>query len=774
MTITSVLSSLAGVPSVAGRESLRVSGDQSYPPLAYLEQGVPKGFDVDVVKALAAAMQRDIQIELSPWDHAQDRVRQGHSDCLIGMSITDDRRKLWDFATPTLAHSFSLFVTSGEVAIRGADDLHGRRVGVTAGGLPRTFFESKPQVGIVLISDYAEGFALLRKGSVDAVAADTWVAGYLLNKHRIDGVTVAGPPFATLDSAIAVPRGQQALLRDINAGLATLQKSGTLDDIRVRWEPKQVVYLLKEQVATYTILVVSVAGALLLAVMLGWILTMKREIRTRKGVENELRTSEEKFRTAFMAIPDAVIVNSYPGETITEVNQGFERMFGYPRNEAIGSTALKLGLFFDPADRDKVIAQFEARGGVTDYELRGRRKNGEMFFNVLSSNITPLGGTNFAVHVIRDETGRKRTEDALHMRQAKIESIFRGAPVGMGEVVDRVFTVVNDRMCEILGYSSEELVGRSTRMLYLSDSDWEDTGRVLHPRALAGGHGSVETRFRRKDGRIIDVLIGLSPIVAGDLSAGATVTVTDITERKAVARELEDAFARLKRLSGQLLNAQEMERRAIANELHDEIGQALTAVTLKLHALGKRISDGTASAGDVESCMGIADTALKQVRDLSLNLRPPQLDLMGLEAALRWLLATRTDGAALEAHFAARLPPHGRSPHVDITCFRLVQEALTNVIRHARAANLWVEATQANGEIELRIKDDGCGFDSDTAKASAAQGASVGLLSMEERVVLSGGSFELVSLPGAGTTIRARIPLVGGNGDGRLGSGGVR
>jgi two-component system sensor histidine kinase UhpB len=157
--------------------------------------------------------------------------------------------------------------------------------------------------------------------------------------------------------------------------------------------------------------------------------------------------------------------------------------------------------------------------------------------------------------------------------------------------------------------------------------------------------------------------------------------------------------------------------------------------------------------------MEIADTALSQVRNLSVNLRPPQLDLMGLEAALNWLLQRQVESSGLQVHFNAQLNAGARTPQADITCFRIVQEALTNVLRHAAAANLWVDIAETAGVIDLDIRDDGRGFDIDAAKTRSAQGRSLGLLSMEERITLMGGSFEIVSSPGNGTRIHAVIPV---------------
>src|SRR5437899_2892854 len=226
----------------AAAPPIRVAGDRDYPPIAYLEDGVAKGFDVDVIRALGEVLGREMAIELMPWDAAQKRVQEGDAELLIGMSITEVRSAAWDFAAPTITHSFGLFITERQLAIRGVEDLRGRRVGVTPGGLPRIALRAKPGIDLVLIDNYEKGFELLASGALDAIAADTWVAGYVISRDRIEGVALAGSPFAKVDGGIAVPKGKAALLEEIDRGLDTLRRRGTLNDIRRKWEPKQVVF----------------------------------------------------------------------------------------------------------------------------------------------------------------------------------------------------------------------------------------------------------------------------------------------------------------------------------------------------------------------------------------------------------------------------------------------------------------------------------------------------------------------------------------------------
>jgi two-component system NarL family sensor kinase len=209
-------------------------------------------------------------------------------------------------------------------------------------------------------------------------------------------------------------------------------------------------------------------------------------------------------------------------------------------------------------------------------------------------------------------------------------------------------------------------------------------------------------------------------------------------------------------LSGQLVTAQEEERRRIARELHDEIGQMLTVVKINLESLRvqDRLPSGTA---ELDACVQNVDRAIQQVRALALDLRPAILDHLGLPAALRWFVDRIPQGRPA-THLAVEGGERSRvSSEVKTAAFRIAQEAVTNVLRHAKARNVWVTLATATADLELSVRDDGVGFDLPTSRRSPA--TSFGLSSMEERVWLVGGRIEILTSPGAGTEVRARFPI---------------
>jgi signal transduction histidine kinase len=222
--------------------------------------------------------------------------------------------------------------------------------------------------------------------------------------------------------------------------------------------------------------------------------------------------------------------------------------------------------------------------------------------------------------------------------------------------------------------------------------------------------------------------------------------------------EIQAGRDRLAQLSRQLIDVQEEERRHLARELHDEIGQSLTVIQLNLHNLDGAVATPDAQAS-VHDSTRIAQNLLKQIRTLSLNLRPSMLDDLGLISTLRWYLDQQAQRSGLSIHFSAEDSAVAIDPQIATACFRIVQESLTNILRYAGASSVSVSVTAQDGRLELRVSDNGCGFDLHGVRAQAAGGASFGILGMEERAALLGGVCEITSAPGQGTQVRAIFAL---------------
>lgn len=241
----------------------------------------------------------------------------------------------------------------------------------------------------------------------------------------------------------------------------------------------------------------------------------------------------------------------------------------------------------------------------------------------------------------------------------------------------------------------------------------------------------------------------------GQLTRAFDHMVETLEQREA---ERQRASQKLQLLSHRLVEVQESERRHIARELHDEIGQSLTAAGMNLQA-ALRLPGDAAMEKRLEDSIQAVERVLEQVHDLSLSLRPSMLDDLGLEPALRSYTHRQAELTGMKAEFRAVALESRLDPVIETECFRVAQEALTNVVRHAQAKAVTVQLSRSNGHLHLSVRDDGIGFDVFNLREEAVRGASLGLLSMEERASLAGGGIKFNSSPGKGTEIQAWFPL---------------
>jgi signal transduction histidine kinase len=323
----------------------------------------------------------------------------------------------------------------------------------------------------------------------------------------------------------------------------------------------------------------------------------------------------------------------------------------------------------------------------------------------------------------------------------------------------------------------EQLVGRDLHEL---DHKYRapDGGQFIdaHRRALEGESVAFELTAavaRKSQGEFIKAtsLWQLEPLRDNEGTiVGALGIIVDISaERQAQAEnrllleEVRESRERLKKLSRWLLDIQESERRSIARELHDEIGQALTLVKLQLQLVRDDADPDTKSEqrSRLAECVSTVNDALRQVRDLSLSLRPSLLDHLGLPATLRWYVARIGAAAGFTADVASDPPDIRLGTQVETICFRIAQEALTNVARHASATRVSIGVTCSADHVVLTIRDNGCGFDVEGARRQALDGRSLGVIGMEERASLAGGCLSITSSDTDGTTVMATLPIQG-------------
>lgn len=353
---------------------------------------------------------------------------------------------------------------------------------------------------------------------------------------------------------------------------------------------------------------------------------------------------------------------------------------------------------------------------------------------------------------------RKQREDAIALREMEVRfNAFMNNIPTPAWIKDEKFryVYVNAPLAQQWGRTVEDLIGCTdfevmpreiARSLRDHDTQVLVSNQMLH---------ALETMLNAAGQTAIFTVLKFPLLDAAGRRHVAGVGL-DITERVRDKEQLENANRRLQMLSSKVIEIQERERHHISRGLHDDIGQALTAVKLNLDAMRLRV--GADHAGEIDDSLRIVADILQQVRSLSLDLRPPQLDDLGLAAAVRWYIDRKAAAAGLKVRFQSGMLPDRLHPDIETACFRIAQEAMTNVLRHAEARNVWVDVRRNGDQLHLSLGDDGRGFDVAAARQRATEGASLGLINMQERASLVGGRIEVTSRPGQGSVIDVFLP----------------
>jgi len=352
------------------------------------------------------------------------------------------------------------------------------------------------------------------------------------------------------------------------------------------------------------------------------------------------------------------------------------------------------------------------------------------------------------------EIAERKLVEAVKEAEDRIRLIIDTIPTMVWSTTpDGAVDFVNQRWMEYTGLSLEDEMEEPTRPMHP-----EELPRVMEKWLAikaAGEPFEDEMRLRRADGKYCWFLVRSAPLrdEHGNIVKWFGSSV-DIEDRKRAEKDLEEANRQLKLLSRRRVKVQEEERRHLARELHDEIGQALTAAKINLQAAMEE-SD-PAKSKRIQETAAILERLLGQVRQISLNLRPAMLDDLGLVPALRSLLDELGRRASVAVRFSAKNIPEHLDPEIQTTCFRIAQEAITNAVRHAGATQIDVDLRREDGSFRLQVHDDGRGFEMPSPQS---QTIGLGLLGMKERAALVGGRTKITSAPGEGTTVDANLPL---------------
>lgn len=571
-------------------------------------------------------------------------------------------------------------------------------------------------------------------------------------------------------------------LLDVNAGVAAEQMlAGTVADgvsdptilhhrvLRHRTRDGRQLHV---ETASYATQFQGAAASMLIA----------HDISHRVDIEKDLRESKSRLRFAQqLAGFGTVTVDTESGELMW--SEEALRIYGFDAAQPRPTVAQCIERI-DETDRDIMARRFQQKIAgkkvPSKTELRLRLPDGTLRYlqvHLGERQWQPDERTRLVV-VLKDITERKLIEQKLKNSERHYRQLIELLPEALLVLVGREVRFANPAAKKLFE-GGTGAVGRATRSLIgidfgelmadAADADFEAMLRELAAMPQAQHAGFHTRRYRRLNGEIFDAesavilrterLESSSPALTSASAPTLQLVIRDLSGQRQLQEALTGANARLQRMSSQLIRAGEAVRHRIGRELHDDVGQLLTFINMTASALEKNLA-GDEQENRAIALRAAANEALGKVRDLALMLRPPQLDAQGLEAALDVHLERFLQDSGVS--FSLRCQGLGSveseqrpDPDVEIALFRVVQEAVTNVVRHASATHVDIRISVFEGCVELKLVDDGGGFDVERT----LQGANTaGVLGMRERTLLLGGEFQLQSALGVGTELSVRLP----------------
>ncbi len=499
------------------------------------------------------------------------------------------------------------------------------------------------------------------------------------------------------------------------------------------------------------------------------VLGIIRDVTERRRIEDALRVSEERLRSIVQSTTDAIVlVNALM--KVAFWNKGAEETFGYSAEEIIGQPVTMIIQDRSHEQLERHVQRVRLLNGPhlasKTLELVGRRKDGSEF--PLESSVTSWKGKSdlFFTIIMRDINERRSAEEQLDRLHHHNQVVLNSAGEGIYGV-DREgrLTFVNPAAAKMFGWEAQALIGQSLHALvHHTDLTGMPFTEQLCPivETITGGElrEHVDSTFWRKDGTSFPVEYVSTPIQERGEIVGAVVVFKDTTDRKRAEEQLQDSLRRLRKLSGRMEGIREEERGRIARELHDELGVGLTCLKIDLSRLGglfgERLAPRDRAKVD-EKVRGMkeqVDSTITSVQRIVAELRPGVLDDLGLVAAIEWQCRDfqRRTGIACRctvSHEDLRVDPEYAT-----AVFRICQEALTNVTRHAQATEVQVRLEDQGVGLLLEVSDNGRGIPHDRL----ADAKSFGLLGMRERAGLLGGDVQINTRECEGTTILLRLP----------------
>jgi PAS domain S-box-containing protein len=496
---------------------------------------------------------------------------------------------------------------------------------------------------------------------------------------------------------------------------------------------------------------------------------LRREIAERKEAEALLHAKEQEFRAIVENAPDQIIRYDRKFRR-SYVNPAVARAYGLPAEaligKPIGSVIQDAGLDVKEGElaqlRQLIAAVFDT-GELYEYEMSWPSPAGRRYYSVRFFPELDLGGSVVNVlGISRDVTERKRAEEQLKQSESQLAEAQRLAHIGSWVWDLRSNAVTwSEELYHIFGLQpgTINVAGDVNRFIHPDDLDsgWETVKRAVASKQPYDYYHRIlrpdgTERIARSRGSIMSNELG-EPIKV----FGAT---QDVTELKRAEEKLKATTEQLRALSVSVQAAREEEGTRIAREIHDELGGALTSLKWDLESLDKVISESKDQSQfqvlrhKIEAMLKLSETTIGAVRRISSELRPSVLDDLGLAAAIEWQAQQFQARTGIMCHCELSVTNVDLDQKQSTAIFRILQEALTNILRHAQATSVEIAIKEESGEIVLTVSDNGRGI----TESEKSRLQSLGLLGMRERAHLIGGEIDIIGIDGGGTVVMVRVP----------------
>lgn len=489
------------------------------------------------------------------------------------------------------------------------------------------------------------------------------------------------------------------------------------------------------------------------------------DVTERKRAEDLLYEKEQEYRAIVETAPDQIIRYDRDFRR-TYVNPAVVKAYGLPSEaligKSIGSVVQDAGLSVKEEEfvrlRQRIAAVFET-GKADEYELSFPTREGRRDFNVrLVPEVDVHGSVVNVLGISRDVTERSQAEEKLKHSESLLAEAERLAHIGSWERdVLRNMVTWSDELYRIFGVQPGEIDPVREAMEFVHPDDRALVLRAYNRSIETGEPYSFYYRVVRPDGDVRIVHSDSHFVKDEDGKPirlfGAT---QDLTEIKRAEDKLKVTTEQLRTLSARLQSAREEEGIRIAREIHDELGSALTSLRWDLEGIKKSASQIPDLRTKIESMLALSDTTINIVRKIASDLRPSVLDVLGLIEAVEWQAQQFQDRTGIIVHCTRPANGVDLNQEQSTAFFRIFQEALTNILRHAQATRVDVTMVEDAGAFVLTIRDNGRGIREEEKSGQLA----IGLLGMRERAHLIGGEIDISGVDGTGTTVTVRLPLM--------------